>query len=199
MPTMHEPNPPTDPADDHLAMQAFLFACGELEESEAVAFFHRLADEQAAREALSQAVYVSGFLAGGTPVAPNPAYRAAVRGRLGPGHAPLTAGGGRARFVHALLWAGVGAAAMYLLSTGMGLRLPNRVWGPDPVPAISTNPAHLPDEAPPSDESVPPAVVWAVLHTPEHLAQVHDEEGRRKSRAHELHRLLSRDERRFHR
>jgi anti-sigma-K factor RskA len=74
-----EGDPPTD---EMLALQALLYASGELEEAEAVAFEERLADDQAARDALCQAVQLTETLAGNPEVRPNPAYRARVRRRL---------------------------------------------------------------------------------------------------------------------
>src|SRR5262249_9038831 len=103
---MNEPEPRPDAADD-LEMQAFLFACGELEDREAEAFARRLAEEQPTREALSRAVYLSGFLAGGTPRLPDPAYRVRVRERLTAARPAAMAG--RAFRGHPMLWAGVGA------------------------------------------------------------------------------------------
>jgi hypothetical protein len=195
---MNEPEPRDDA--DHLAMQAFLFACGELEDSEAEAYSRRLAEEQAAREALSRAVHLSGSLAGGTPRQPDPAYRARVRERLTAPARPAAAGVGPAFRGYPLLWAGAGAAAMYLVSALLSLWAPPHAGGPNPAPVVSAEPppAHRPASVVlPVEEGLPPAEVWASLHTPDRLARVRDEEERRKSRADELQRLLSHDERRY--
>jgi hypothetical protein len=194
---MHEP--PLDPADDNLALQAFLFVSDELEDSQAEAFLRRLAEEQAAREALSQAVYAAGCLAGRTPAQPNPAYRAGVRQRLTAATPPVIAGGRRAYRGHPLLWAGLGAAAMYVVSAGSWSWSPPRMDVPSPPPVILAEHPTAPRPAPaaPVEEWIPAAEVWAVLHTPDRLARVNDEEERRRSRAEELQRLLSHDERRY--
>jgi anti-sigma-K factor RskA len=68
--------------DEALALQALLYASGELEEAEAAAFEERLAADQTARDALCQAVQLTETLAGNTEIRPDPSYRARVRRRL---------------------------------------------------------------------------------------------------------------------
>lgn len=72
---------PDEPTLD-LSAQALLYANGELAEGEAVAFEERLEVDQAARDALCQAVELSAALTGEQPAAPDPAYRQRVRLRL---------------------------------------------------------------------------------------------------------------------
>src|SRR5262245_51773176 len=166
---MNEPEPPNDQADQNLTFEAFLFACGELEDGKAALFLQRLADEQTAREALSQAVCVTGSLAGGSPASPDPAYRAAVRERLRQAVPVLPSRAAkRAWGVQPLLWVAAGAAAMYLLTTA----LPRQQVFPvvESVPFQQALPSQRPllasaEKAPPA-----PATVWADLHTPERLA-----------------------------
>jgi hypothetical protein len=97
-----------------LAVEAVLYASGELDGIEAAHFERRLAEEQAAREALSEAVWLCQPL-GKTAVAPDPGYREGVRRRLRRGTrmqrdvSQARAGSGRA-----LIWCLIGAAAVFL-------------------------------------------------------------------------------------
>src|SRR5262245_49426408 len=88
---------------DGLAALALLYACGEMDEPAAAAFERRLGEDQAAREALCQAVELNRDLAGLAALAPDPAYRGRVRRRL---LSPSDAHRG-----HPALWAATGAAA----------------------------------------------------------------------------------------
>ncbi len=71
-----------DPSGNDLHLQAFLYASGELDKSAAVSFERRLAEEQAAREALCQAVLLWQPLGRQTDSGPDPVYRECVRQRL---------------------------------------------------------------------------------------------------------------------
>src|SRR5262245_24129708 len=73
-------NGPTTTSE--VATLALLYASGELPTAEAVAFEVRLGEDQAAREALAQAVHMSVPLTSGVPSRPTPAYRQRVRQRL---------------------------------------------------------------------------------------------------------------------
>lgn len=77
---MREVLPSKEP--DDLAFQALLYASGELDDGEAFAFEERLGVDQAARDALCEAVEISQALNGSLSAAPDPAYRARVRQRL---------------------------------------------------------------------------------------------------------------------
>jgi hypothetical protein len=103
------------PSSHDLNVQAFLYASGELEETEAVCFERRLAEEQAAREALSQAVLLCQPL-GSFTAAPDPGYRECVRRRLRP-RPGMECGSGRPRVDrgHPVLWCLLGAAAVLLV------------------------------------------------------------------------------------
>ena len=95
-------------------VQAFLYANGELNGVEAVYFERRLAEEQAAREALSQAVCLCERL-GSSARGPDPMYRERVRRRLRP-EPGLDRFRGQIRVErgHPILWCVLGAAAVLL-------------------------------------------------------------------------------------
>jgi hypothetical protein len=100
-----------------MIVQAFLYASGELEGTEALSFEHRLGEDQAARDALCQAVLLCQPLRGQREVRPDPLYRERVRQRLqcGPtSRASLGKSGYTAS--HLVLWGGLGAAAAALLT-----------------------------------------------------------------------------------
>lgn len=77
---MRDDLPSNEPED--LAFQALLYASGELDDGAAFAFEERLGVDQAARDALCEAVEISQALNGNLSVSPDPAYRARVRQRL---------------------------------------------------------------------------------------------------------------------
>lgn len=189
---MHDPEPRNDAADE-LALEAFLFAAGDLEDGRAASFLQRLADEQPAREALSQVVHAAGSLAGGVPVVPDPAYRAAVRDRLRPSPAVAASPAPRLRRGHPFLWLAAGAAAMYLLMDSLAWQPGPRPLPPVSAPAQRSAPAPGPFLAAVEQDGPAAATLWADLHTPDRLARVHDEEERRKSRIEDLHRVLNGD------
>ncbi|MBI1916768.1 MAG: hypothetical protein HYS12_18840 [Planctomycetes bacterium] len=98
-----------------LALQAFLYASAELDDPEREVFERLLGQDQAAREALAQAVQLTLSAAGPAP-RPDPAYRRCVRDRLTGGLTPRRSWwrrllGRRTYRGHPLLWAGLGAAA----------------------------------------------------------------------------------------
>jgi hypothetical protein len=95
-------------------VQAFLYANGELNGVEAMCFERRLAEEQAAREALSQAVFLCQRL-GASTGGPDPIYRERVRRRLRPQHsADRLVGQRRGERGHSVIWCVLGAAAVLL-------------------------------------------------------------------------------------
>lgn len=69
-----------DSGPDDLVLKAMLYASGELDPTETAAFELRLGEDQAARDALCQAVQLTSGVTG--PAAPDPAYRSHVRQRL---------------------------------------------------------------------------------------------------------------------
>jgi len=172
---------------DDLAAQAFLYASGELSGAEARRFEHRLAEDQAAREALCQAVELARALQGLTMPRPGPGYRANVRARLLPAAACCRFLAARRPYRgHPALWSVAGALAATLLilclqhGAAEGRAVPPTEQG-ELIAAVEQ-----PDD---QDDSVMKAVVWADLHTGDHLARVRDDRARRRSRSEE--RLLT--------
>jgi hypothetical protein len=164
-----------------LAVLALLYASDGLAEADAAAFERRLAEDQAAREALAQAVPLALALRGQTASRPDPTYRAQVRRRLW--RRPYRG--------HPVFWVGLGAAAAVLVMLGLGTvpRLPPL---PPPTPPDSS-------ARPASHETETASVmadVWAELQTPEHLLKAHDEEMRRRGRAEERGHGLKAEQRR---
>lgn len=166
--------------DDMLA--ALLYATGDLDGEAALAFERRLADDQAAREALCEAVRLSRSLTGQPAPVPNPAYRESVcRHLCGTGVWHWLAGRKNYRG-HPALWAVAGAAAAALFLTIS--------WEPLPSPAVEAPAPVLAQEkpapAPVADAAGPPAgvaEVWAELSNARHLERALKEENRRKVRA----------------
>jgi len=149
----HQPRRASD--GTALAYQALLYASGEMDGPELAAFEARLGEEQAAREALLQAVQLSLGQAGPASLRPDPAYRERVRARVQP------AGGirgwlARLRWYtgHPLAWGGLGALAAVLIMLGVAQGL---LWrAPDPA----AEPAPRKQErAASAERPVPPAPV----------------------------------------
>ena len=188
---MSDPKPPTG----ELTLTALLYAGGELGGAERDAFEQRLAGDQAARDALADAVRTTLALGGTADLRPDPAYRAGVRRRLRPSWwRRLTAR--RSYRGHPLLWVGLGAAAALLLS----LSLPGRAERGEQSAGREQRP--VVDPAPPAPRPALPeaevAGIWADLHNHDHLSRACADEHRRRSRAEER-RPGHRDDRRFRR
>jgi anti-sigma-K factor RskA len=109
---MLDPSVTNSPFRQDLDVQAFLYANGELDGTEAVRFERRLAEEQAAREALSEAVLLCQP-PGTATAAPDPGYRERVRRRLQP-TARTQPDIGQSRLGRSVIWALLGAAAVLL-------------------------------------------------------------------------------------
>jgi anti-sigma-K factor RskA len=125
--------------DPALQTTALRYAAGDLPPAEAAAFEARLATDQDARDALSEAVRLSAAALGQAPPAPDPTFRAAIRERLSgwpPGWLARRAYRG-----HPLAWAGLGAAAA-AACTVVGLSLADRMADPQPdaAPPVVTAP-----------------------------------------------------------
>jgi hypothetical protein len=89
---------------------ALRYAARDLNNNETEAFENRLASEQVARDALSEAVRLSAAALGQSPPAPHSSFRAVIRERLlswSPGWLARRAYRG-----HPLAWIGVGASAL---------------------------------------------------------------------------------------
>src|SRR5262249_58633732 len=101
--------------EDSLALQAqaLRYAAGDLLPAEAEAFEARLATDQAARDAVAEAVRLSAAALGQDPPAPDRSFRALIRERLFARWVPgwLTR---RAYRGHPLAWAGLGAVVVAL-------------------------------------------------------------------------------------
>lgn len=107
--------------DDELAYTALLYASGELEGEEAVAFEQRLAEDQAARDALCQAVEYTSLASGHPPAAPDPSYRDRVRQRLRHRRRQLQNEAGHpSAFGPVVLWLVLGAIAGVLMTIVLG-------------------------------------------------------------------------------
>src|SRR5262245_40467052 len=109
---MHDTNGYGEP----LALQALLYATGELDAPEEAAFEQRLGEDQQAREALCQAVRLSSSLAGRRVTGPGPAYRQRVQSRLRRVRGAWGWLVGRHPYRgHPLVWIAVGAVAAVVL------------------------------------------------------------------------------------
>jgi hypothetical protein len=168
-------------ADDDLAVQAFLYYSGELDQIEATAFERLLGEQEEARDALVEVVRMTIPLVGAVP-SPDPAYRQAVRNRLQAGWWNWLLGS-RARRGHPLLWALTGAAAALLLFT---------LWPWDSAAADSNLASQSilgiilnePIAQEPADEDVgETAFIWAELNNTDHLERAIADEQKRRSRA----------------
>lgn len=184
---MYESDEPAEPTGSALEFVAFRYACEDLSPDDAASFEERLAWDQGARDALCRGIQTAGSLSGSVPQGPDRSYRNRVRKRLLQGR----------QVVHPVVWAFLGAAAAVLAMLSFGYQrsddarsgLANR--GREAPSVASAKPAG-PAEVPP----IVVANVWADLHTPDHLARVHDEEARRRSRQDDLHLPSGADERR---
>jgi hypothetical protein len=153
--------------ESDVSLVALLYASGELEGPEAVAFEARLATDQAAREAVVQAVELNAR-AQGLAITPNPAWRNAALRRLQPTASFWQRLAGKRLYRgHPIVWTLGGALAASLM---LMLLSPAT-----PAPTAKAEPT-----AP-----LPPAEVasaWAELSTSDHLARAHDEKARRNAR-----------------
>ncbi|MCS6850244.1 MAG: hypothetical protein NZ700_03625 [Gemmataceae bacterium] len=178
---------PDEPSDS-LVGQALLYVSGELDPGQEAAFERLVESDQAAREALCQAVALSGALAG-RPVVPNPAYRQKVRERLL-----------RARTAHrgkghrSAAWALVGAVAAAVVWVVLRPTGPPGPEAPEQPPVVAT-PSPEPQEAVAEDDhSLDVANLWVEMSEPTHLEKACDEEARRKARAADWPRLSRGDD-----
>src|SRR5262249_53765047 len=150
-----------------LALQALLYAGGELPDADAATFERRLADDQSARDALVQAVQLAQLA---QQLRPDPAYRQRVRQRLRsrPGLWQALVGK-RSYRGHPLLWAVAGAVAAALLVAVLLPRpKPEVIVVSTGAPEVVESPLALPDDDP---DAFDVARVWAETPKGEHLAQ----------------------------
>jgi hypothetical protein len=166
---------------DALAVQAFLYANGDLDGPAQAAFEDRLAVDQATRDALAQAVPLLSVLGGKLPPRPDPAYRQRVRDRLQGGWWRWLTGR-RTYRGHPLLWTALGAAASLLLVLGWWRLTPAAVAAPGPVALQPTPETGTVAEPEYLVTTIEVAETWADLDHLEHLTKARDEEMRRKIR-----------------
>jgi anti-sigma factor RsiW len=158
-----------------LALEALLYAGGELPPAEAASFEARLASDQAAREALVCAVQANLSLSDPKAGRPDPAYRDRVRRQLAWAKCRPALGG-----------FGLGAAAAALLIFTVG-----RPPAPDSTSGIG---GHVPASAEQligarqaEEEDVgEAALIWADMSNhADHMSKAVVQENRRKSRSEE--------------
>ncbi len=186
-------------SSEPLALQALLYASDELPDEQLAAFEERLGSDQAARDALCQAVQLTLTLEGQAPRGPDPAYRERVRLRLR-GRRPFwqVLTGKRSYRGHPAVWSGLGAAAAVLLMLTLGRSEPSAAPVPIPVAVPTLAPGEEPPEAVAAGTTLEEAKTWAELSNRSHLEKARDEELRRKNRVEELQRIVKtkNDERR---
>jgi hypothetical protein len=133
------PDRPAVPPNDELALTALRFAAGELSSAESEAFAERMAHDQDARDALSDAIRLSAAALGQPAPAPDPLVRKAARDEVRP-----TVWGRMVRrrpyHGHPAAWAGLGGTATACLA-GFGIWLGTSPVNPIPVPRLGGNPA----------------------------------------------------------
>jgi hypothetical protein len=197
---MHETPLPLEPPGDLVALQALLYAQGELDPAETTAFEQRLGEDQPAREALCLAVQLTSTTAQ-QGLVPDPSYREHVRRRLRQRQRWSWLLSRRVYRGHPAVWIAVGAAAAAVLVMALAQL---------PVGLLTRAHDPLPEPTAPREEAVPaPAVeqpqlaatehiatIWADLHSTKHVTKAHDEEMRRKQRLEERNRATRQPERR---
>jgi len=175
-----------DPATEPLALEAtaLRYAARSLAPGDAAAFESRLADDQHARDALSEAVRLSAAVLQQEPPSPGRGFRRVVRDQLGSRLNP-------AAWV-ALGAGAVAAAALFAVQVadrGEGPRVAVDLAAPAvaPAPRVPLSPiaqAEEPDPAPAidPDDMRKAAEIWAELSTPDHVEKAHDDEAKLQQR-----------------
>jgi anti-sigma factor RsiW len=164
----------TDKRVDGLVVQALLYTNGELEGADAAGFEQRLGEDQAAREAVAEAVQLSLALDPHAAPGPDPSYRDQVRRRLGQRRSLWQwLSGRRAYRGHPVLWGSLGAAAAMLITLSFyrtpAASAPARP--PEPAAVALDAPAAEPSPRPPSTATVK---VWADVTDHTSFKQKHD-------------------------
>jgi hypothetical protein len=213
-PIADRPVPPSAADDPALRTQALLYSFGELSEEEARRFEERLAQDQAAREALALAVQRCQRMAGHTPQGPGPDVRRKVLQRLrgtpspAPAAVPPAAAvlpPARSERARPVVWALTGAAAT-LLVLAVGALAPGRVAAPRPQPqkpepvAADPNVLNKPVNEAGETLDVPLeqiAEAWGSVPYSQHLTRTMQETQQRQGRGEE--RRLSPSEERINR
>jgi hypothetical protein len=152
-----------------LQNMALRYAARDLDPNETVAFETRLANDQGARDALSEAVRLSAAALGRAPPAPHSSFRSAIRERLlgwCPGWLARRAYRG-----HPLAWAGLGAAAVAVCAV-FGLYLTEveskraATSTPKGATAQSANVSELKDETSDADSDPEKSETMAIAPMP---------------------------------
>jgi hypothetical protein len=172
--------------DPTLQATALRYAAGDLPPSESEAFELLLATDEAAQDALAEAVRLSAAAIGQAAPAPTPSFRDRVRARV------------RASRGSPLAWAACGATAV-AVATIVGLQLSHTEPGKSPelqatpVAAPSPPPIAVAPEPRPvlltiAPEMVPAttAEIWAEFSTSERIQKAHDDELRRRQRMRDI-------------
>lgn len=167
------------PAHPDAALQAtaLRYAAGDLGDAEVVEFEARLAADQDARDALSEAVRLSAAALGQAPPEPHRSFRAAIRERLAGWCSSWLAR--RAYRGHPLAWLCLGAVAV-TACTVLGVTLAGRQHASGSAALTPVAPPWPTTPAPPTDDpdELLVAEIWADLSTPDHVEKTHDEEVR---------------------
>lgn len=181
--------------DSTLQTTALRYAAGDLSPGEVEAFELRLAEDQAARDALSEAVRLSAAAIGQASPVPDPSFRALIRTRLG--------FGSRSR---PLLWAGLGAAvvavcALFAVSAA-DRAAPAEEAVAAPITTASEPLANAPaPDSPAAPDAVAPehpagacndeqrsvAEIWADLSSHEGVEKAHEDEMKWRQRVRDPH------------
>ena len=177
--------------DSDLQATALRYAAGDLSAAEAAAFEQLLAEDQNARDALSEAVRLSAAALGQASPAPDRSFRSRIRARLG------------LSYRGPLAWASLGAAvaaACALVAVSAADRTdpaeeaiaapvaPAAVTGVAPLPELTVPP----DAVVTTDQPVPPgdersvAEIWADLSNHDGVEKARDDEMRWRQRMRDL-------------
>ena len=169
--------------DPTLQATALRFAAADLSPAESEAFEARLATDEAAQDALAEAVRLSAAAIGQAAPAPHRSFRDRVRARV------------RGYRGHPLAWSALGAVAVAVAAV-VGLQLtppahvPEIVAAPVESPEVAVSPEPRAVVAVADDAHHPTtAEIWAELSTPEHVEKAHDDEIRRRQRMRDIHTL----------
>jgi hypothetical protein len=170
--------------DPTLQATALRYAAGDLTPEEVTAFEARLAGDQDARDALSEAVRLSAQAIGQTPPTPHPSFRALTRARLALGLS-------RGRQMACAVLGAIAVAAGTLVAASLAdPREPDATNGPPMNAAVAPTPAPAPPVPPPpgdsDDDDRSVAEIWADLSNADGVEKAHDDELRWRQRVREL-------------
>lgn len=171
-----------DPTTEPLALEAtaLRYAARTLTPPESAAFEARLADDQSARDALSEAVRLSAAALKQDAPSPARGLRRLVRNRLVSRMSPVA-------------WVGLGAgvvAAAALFAVQIADRPATPVVAtavPPPAPQLPPAPVARLEEPEPApaehaDDMLKAAEIWAELSTTDHVEKTHDDEAKLQQR-----------------